>query len=228
MIIPIYKPIGPTSHDIIDQIRKITGQKKVGHAGTLDPLAKGVLVIGIGRESTKKLGELVQKEKEYLAQIRLGQFSTTDDAEGEKQPVKITRIPELGDIKKALQKFEGTINQVPPLYSAIKIGGKPAYKLARQGKIKQEALLKSRKVEIKKIQLVKYHWPFLDLKIITGPGVYIRALARDLGKELKTGGYLAKLERTRVGQYTKTQAYTLETFQNLWQGRRAKEGQDLL
>ena len=199
-IFAIYKPKGPTSHDIIDKLRRETGVKKIGHAGTLDPLASGVLVVGVGRKATKQLGAIVKKEKEYSAKIRLGMTSPTDDAEGIKTEIKIVgKIPTFGEIKKALAKFEGEILQTPPIYSAVKVKGKKAYKLARKG---QTPKLKPRKALIKEIEILKYEWPYLELRVVTGPGVYIRALARDIGKYLKTGGYLAGLERTRVGSFT--------------------------
>lgn len=207
-----YKPKGPTSNGFLNRLRKITGIRKIGHAGTLDPLASGVLVVGIGRPGTKQLGEVVKKEKEYLAKIKLGFYSTTDDEEGEKAAVAVVRRPELVEIRAAIKKFIGKIRQTPPIFSAIKIAGKEAYKLARKG---QEVKMKSRPAFIKKITLLKYKWPFLELRVVTGPGVYIRSLARDLGKKLKTGGYLAGLERTRVGQFKKEKALTLADFAKL-------------
>ncbi len=205
----VYKPKGPTSYDIIREIQKISGVRKVGHAGTLDPLAKGVLVIGIGREFTKKLGEIVGKEKEYLATVKLGWESSTDDAEGGKKIINSSLKPSIKEIKKTAADFQGKIFQVPPIFSAIKIRGKRAYKLARQN---QRPLLKPRKVEIKKIEILKYYWPYISLRVITGPGVYIRALARDMGRKLKTGGYLAKLERVRVGKFSKEEAITMDNL----------------
>jgi len=202
-IIAVYKPIGVTSFDVIRRLRILTGIKKIGHAGTLDPLAKGVLVVGIGKEACKSLGENVQKEKEYLAVIRLGQESSTDDEEGVKKIIEYTKKPKLEEIKSILPKFQGIISQIPPIFSAIKVNGQRAYSLARKGKI---FALDSRKIEIKKIELLAYKWPNLSLKIITGPGAYIRALARDIGKELNCGGYLASLERTRVGEFTSQKA----------------------
>lgn len=217
-IFAVYKPKGPTSNDVLNQLRRRTGIKKIGHAGTLDPLASGVLVVGIGREATKQLGRIVKKEKEYLAKIKLGETSTTDDEEGEKTktlPFLHTPVgqngkgrvtsPNLEEIREVVAKFEGRILQNPPIYSAVKVSGKEAYKLARQGKIPQ---LEPRKVEIKEIEILKYEWPYLELRVVTGPGVYIRALARDLGQALKTGGYLAELERTRVGDFTSTARLT--------------------
>ena len=219
-IYAVYKPKGPTSHDIVDRLRKETGVKKIGHAGTLDPLASGVLVVGVGREATKKLSQIVKKEKEYLARIRLGMTSATDDEEGEKLEVlqkhhapasrnckdhriSLPGIPNFEEVQKVVAKFEGKILQTPPIYSAVKVKGQEAYKLARRG---QTPNLKPREVEIKEIEILKYEWPYLHLRVVTGPGVYIRSLARDIGELLKTGGYLADLERIRVGDFAKTEA----------------------
>lgn len=212
-IIAIWKPKGPTSHDIISALRKITGVRRIGHAGTLDPLAEGVLVVGIGREATKQLSVNVAHEKEYLATVRLGTTSTTDDAEGEKTEIKIEQNPSRQDIEALLPRFTGTITQTPPPYSAIKLNGKKAYELARKGK---EVALAPRTVFIKKIKVISYRWPQLILKVRTGPGVYIRALARDIGKALGTGAYLEALERTRVGDFDKQKAMTLEKFGEWW------------
>ena len=206
-IIAIYKPKGPTSNDVLGQIKRKLKIKKVGHAGTLDPLASGVLVVGIGREATKRLSEEVKKEKEYIADIKLGFTSATDDEEGEKQEVSRAEIKDMAVIKQAIAKFQGEIMQVPPIYSAIKIKGQEAYKLARKG---QEVRMLPRPALIKEIEIIEYKWPYLRLRVVTGPGVYIRSLARDIGQELGAGGYLAGLERTRVGDFTKEQALTLE------------------
>jgi len=210
-IIGIYKPKGLTSFDVVRIIKKITGQK-VGHAGTLDPLASGVLVIGIGRQGTKKLKEIVLNEKEYIAKIKLGQISKTDDEEGDKVTKEVLKIPEIDDIKRVIKNFIGKIKQVPPLYSAIKIKGKEAYKYARQGK---KIKLKAREVQIKSIEILKYSWPFLEIKVVCGPGVYIRSLARDIGEKLATGAYLADLERTRVGNFKKETCLSISDFKNL-------------
>ena len=206
-IYAVYKPKGPTSHDVIDQLRRETGVRKIGHAGTLDPLASGVLVVGVGRENTKKLGQIVKKEKEYLAKIRLGITSTTDDEEGQKKKVKVLEIPNYKEIEGAVAKFEGEILQTPPIYSAVKVNGVPAYKLARRGKTPQ---LEPRQILIKEIKILKYQWPYLKLRVVTGPGVYIRALARDIGQRLKTGAYLTELERIRVGNFTKDESVVAE------------------
>lgn len=210
----INKPKGPTSHDIINRMRKITGVKRVGHAGTLDPLASGVLVIGIGRDATKKLGTVVQKEKEYLATIRLGQTSTTDDEEGEKIiPAAEFQIPDTEALQNTLPKFVGIIQQVPPKFSAIKVNGQSAYRLARKG---QDVNLKPRNVEIKEIEIMSYEFPTLCIRVVTGPGTYIRSLARDIGEALGAGAYLSDLVRTRVGEYSLEATFTVEEFAQNW------------
>ena len=201
-VFAVYKPVGPTSYDILEDIRRRTGIKKVGHAGTLDPLASGVLIVAIGRDATKRLSAEVAKEKEYLATIRLGEESTTDDAEGEKTKQAIETPPSREQIQEILPQFVGQIEQTPPKYSAIKIKGREAYKYARQN---QTVVLEPRMVTVKEITLVSYAWPDVVLRIVTGPGVYIRSLARDLGRALGVGGYISALERTRVGEFTKDQ-----------------------
>ncbi|MGC9603451.1 MAG: tRNA pseudouridine(55) synthase TruB [Minisyncoccia bacterium] len=211
-IFAIYKPKGPTSNDVVQDIKRITGGEKVGHAGTLDPLAEGVLVVGIGREATKRLGIEVKKEKEYLARIKLGETSTTDDEEGGKTAVSAEK-PVHSAIESAVKKFLGKIKQIPPIYSAVKIQGEESYKFARKG---AKPLLLERDAEVKDIEILGYEWPFLDLRIVTGPGVYVRALARDIGKELGTGAYLAGLKRTRVGDFTESKSLTVEEFKKQW------------
>lgn len=208
----IYKPKGPTSNHLLNIIRRTLQTKKVGHAGTLDPLASGVLVVGIGKKGTKQLSALVQKEKEYIAKIKFGTYSTTDDEEGIKEDINVTKTPNKKDVKTAIKKFVGNILQTPPIYSAIKIKGKEAYKYARNG---IEVEMKPRPAIVKKIKLLKYEWPFLEIKVVTGPGVYVRSLARDIGKELNVGGYLADLERTRVGVFKKSGAYKVEDMGKL-------------
>src|SRR3989344_799677 len=208
-VVSIYKPKGLTSHDVVNEVRRLTGERRVRHAGTLDPLASGVLVVGIGREATRKLKEVVEQEKEYLATIRLGMTSTTDDEEGRKTKLSNYRTIELANIQSVLKNFVGTVEQVPPVYSAVKIKGKEAYKLARKGKVVE---LRPRQVVIKSIDLVDYSWPFLTIKVVTGPGVYIRSLARDIGEKLYTGGYLTSLKRTRLGRFTLTDCVPIETL----------------
>lgn len=208
-IVAYYKKKGPTSHAIIQNIRRATGIKKIGHAGTLDPLARGILVVGIGRQATKKLSAYVAKEKEYIAIIHLGYTTPTHDAEGKKTKTYDARQqskPSVQTIKTLLKKFVGRISQTPPLFSAIKIQGKEAYKHARRG---NDIVMVPRPAHIKKITVESYHWPYIHCRVVTGPGVYIRSLARDIGKELGTGAYLKALERIRVGAYTKERALSL-------------------
>jgi tRNA pseudouridine55 synthase len=207
MIFAVYKPKGITSNGALNTLRHAAKTKKIGHAGTLDPLAEGVLVVGVGRESTKHLADVVAKEKEYVATIRLGITSITDDEEGEKTERTGYRIPSIKHITNILPVCTGSMLQKPPLYSAIKVRGKEAYKRARAG---ESIYLKERPILIKQITVEEYKWPFLKLRVVTGPGVYIRALARDLGEELGTGGYLASLIRTRVGHWNVANALPLE------------------
>lgn len=206
-IFAVNKPLGITSHDVIYKLRRKTGEKRIGHAGTLDPLASGVLVVAVGREFTKQLDKIVKSEKEYIAEIFLGETSTTDDMEGEKTEINKEIKPNLDEIQTIIPTFVGKIMQTPPQYSAIKVKGETAYKAARKGK---ELKLEPREVEVKKIEVLNYEYPVVKLKIICGKGVYIRSLARDLGKKLKTGGYLKSLSRTRVGEFKIEDAVKLE------------------
>lgn len=225
-IFAVYKPVGITSHDVVDKVRKITNVKRVGHGGTLDPLAEGVLVIAVGRENTKLLDQYVKGEKEYIATLKLGYESVTDDAEGPITKKNADKIPSREEIAQILTGFIGQIEQIPPIYSAIKIQGKEAYKYARAARnsthamsrinldIKHESnpvrpgstwtnlLMKARVVEIKEIEIIKHEYPTLELRIVCGSGTYIRSLARDIGTKLATGAYLTKLVRTRVGEFT--------------------------
>ncbi|MDP3900109.1 MAG: tRNA pseudouridine(55) synthase TruB [bacterium] len=209
-IFAVYKPKGPTSNQVLNELRKTFKTKKVGHAGTLDPLAEGVLVVGVGREATKQLATVVQKEKEYIGTVKFGVTSTTDDEEGIKTEFEVgSKKYKKSDIEKIIPAFIGDILQVPPNFSAIKAGGKVAYKVARAGGMPQ---LGPRQVEIKAIEILEYSWPFLKIRVVTGPGVYIRSLARDLGSELGCGGYLYDLIRTRVGEYRIEDAAQVENI----------------
>jgi tRNA pseudouridine55 synthase len=202
-IFAVYKDEGMTSHDVVDAVRRATGEKRVGHAGTLDPCAKGVLVVGVGRAATKRLGEVVGKEKEYVARIKLGWRSDTDDREGRKEQVEVSQPPGEEQVRQALASFVGVISQRPPIFSALKVGGRAAYKLARA---KKQIDLSERQVEAKTVELIRYEWPFVDVRLVTGPGFYVRSFARDVGEALGPGGYVEQLERTRVGTFTGEQA----------------------
>ena len=213
-LVAIWKPRGPTSHDVINAMRRITHERTVGHAGTLDPLASGVLVIGIGREATRRLAGVVSTTKEYRAAIRLGATSTTDDAEGTITETDTIEEPPSEDVVAVVAaSFVGTIAQTPPIYSAIKIGGTPAHRRVRRG---EQVVLAPRQVRIAAITILRYAWPELDLEIACGPGTYIRSLAHDIGVALHVGGYLTALERTRVGDFTKNDAITIEAFAARW------------
>ena len=194
----IYKPTGPTSHDIINHIRKMSGEKRVGHAGTLDPFAEGVLIVAVGREYTKKLGQFLKQDKTYRAIIKLGATSDTYDLTGKITPTKNPVKPTKNEVTEVLKNFKGEIEQTPPAFSAIKIKGKKAYEFARKGIVTE---LKPRKIKIYSIKILKCKWPFLEIETKVSSGTYIRSLANDLGKLLKTGGYLEKLTRTAVGKH---------------------------
>jgi len=206
----INKPLHYSSMDVIRVLRKLTGVKKIGHAGTLDPLATGVLLVCVGRPATKYINLLMNTEKEYVAEINLSAFSETDDAEGVIKKVEVKKECSEDEIKECLQHFVGIIEQVPPVYSAVKVRGQSAYKRVRRG---EKVELKSKKVTIKAIELLSYQWPILKIKVICGKGVYIRSLAHDIGKCLNTGGYLSSLERTRIGKYAITDAIDLKQLQ---------------
>jgi tRNA pseudouridine55 synthase len=214
-IFAVYKDEGISSHDVVHKVRKATGERRVGHAGTLDPCARGVLVVGVGRAATRKLGEIAGTEKEYITRIRLGWRSTTDDREGEKEQVEVAEIPSEERIREALASFQGVISQRPPVFSAVKVGGRAAYKLARA---KKEIDLSARQVEAKVVKLIRYEWPYVDVRLVTGSGFYVRSFARDLGELLGTGGYVEDLERTRVGTYTKEQALCISDLRRSTRG----------
>lgn len=208
----MYKDEGLSSHDVVHIVRQCTGQKRVGHAGTLDPCARGVLVIGVGRPATRQLGTITDKEKEYIARIKLGWRSTSDDREGDKEQVEVAEPPSEQAVREAVATFQGMIHQKPCTFSALKVGGRCAYKLARQ---KKQIDLAPRQVEIKEIETLAYAWPMVDVRMVTGPGVYVRAVARDLGEALGVGGYVDQLERTRVGAFTKDQAVSVDELRRI-------------
>lgn len=212
-----WKPIGPSSFDVIREIKKSAEDMCIGHAGTLDPLAEGVLVVAIGKEFTKKINEEVKKEKEYIAEVHLGTTSTTDDEEGEKEEFLVKKIPTQDEIEAKLQNFIGDILQRPPVWSAVKINGKEAYKRAEVG---EKVSLAARNVFIKEIEILNYAFPKLIIRVVTGPGVYIRSLARDIGEALGTKGYMSGLVRTRVGLFDKSNAIVINVKVKTPKGRR--------
>lgn len=204
----VNKPLGITSFDVIRRLRRSTGARKIGHAGTLDPLATGLMLILFGT-ACKQAMSLTKLDKRYEAQITLGANSTTGDAEGEKTPVSDT-VPGAPEIMEALGKLTGDVSQVPPIYSAIKIGGQEAYKHARAGRSVQ---MPSRQVTIFSNVPTRYEYPILNLNIHVSSGTYVRTIAEDLGKILGTGAYLSGLVRTEVGKYRLDDAITLDDSQ---------------
>ncbi len=202
-LVIVDKEGGWTSHDVVAKARRLAGTRKVGHAGTLDPMATGVLVLGIGR-ATRLLGHLALTEKTYEATIRLGVTTVTDDAEGE---VLETRDASgVGDLTGHLAALTGEIDQVPSSVSAIKVDGQRSYARVRAG---EDVVLKSRRVMVSELSLLARRGDDLDVRVTCSSGTYIRALARDLGAALGVGGHLTALRRTRVGPFDVSQARTL-------------------
>lgn len=213
-VLVIDKPRGATSMDACRRVKAalIAGgaprSVKVGHGGTLDPLATGVVVVLVGG-ATKRCGEVMAGEKRYQADVDLAHTSPTDDLEGALTPVAGTRPPTREEVERACRKFEGVIEQRPPAHSAIWVDGTRSYKLARRGRAVD---LPARNVEIHEINVVRYAWPRLTLDVRCGKGTYIRSLARDLGASLGVGGVLAALRRTAVGAFTVDRAVPLDAL----------------
>lgn len=196
-LIIVDKPVGPTSHRIVQMVRDGTGIRKVGHAGTLDPRASGVLVLCLGA-ATRLSEYLSTSSKRYEALIRFGSSTQTYDSNG--SVTKSTgKSPSRKEIEDALTLFQGEIDQIPPPYSAIKLKGRKAYELAREGK---EVELEARQVTIYRLDLLEYRPPDLVVDVECSAGTYIRSLAHDLGEKLGTGAHLAKLRRTKSGPFT--------------------------
>jgi tRNA pseudouridine55 synthase len=209
-LVIVDKPAGWTSHDVVGKLRRLAGTRRVGHAGTLDPMATGVLIIGVDK-ATRLLGHLALTEKSYDAVIRLGQSTNTDDAEGEITATAPAAGVTEEELRAAVAGLTGPIEQIPPQVSAIKVDGRRAYKRVRDG---EEVALKARKVTVYDFALgdLRYAGDVLDVSatVTCSSGTYIRALARDLGAALGVGGHLCYLRRTRVGPYDLSQARTIE------------------
>ncbi len=197
-VVVVDKPLGWSSMTVIRKVRRASGTKRVGHAGTLDPLATGVVVVCLGK-ATKMVEKLMGQTKVYVANVDLSAFSDTDDREGVLTPVEVAQPPEEETVREALKAFVGNVMQTPPVFSAIHVQGQRAYDLARKGK---EVKMAPRQVRIDSVELLSYQWPQLDIQVTCGKGTYIRSLARDIGKALGTGGHLSGLRRTRVGELT--------------------------
>lgn len=197
LILNISKPIGWTSFDVVRRIKRIAGSVKVGHAGTLDPFADGVLLVCIAK-ATKRIAGLMACEKEYIATLQLGMETDSLDITG--RVIKKAHVPvlDLAKITAVAKTFEGEIDQVPPLFSAVKINGKRSYQHARAG---NEITNKVRQVRIHEIQVVDYQDAVIQFRVVCSKGTYIRSLARDMALKLNSVGYLRKLTRTRIGEY---------------------------
>jgi len=205
----INKPLRWTSFDAVNKIRNILRVKKVGHAGTLDPLATGLLIICTGK-FTKKINEYMAQEKEYTGTFTLGATTPTYDLESEPGNFLPFEHITSDDIQSAAKKFSGEIMQVPPAHSAIKVDGKRVYELARKGK---EVNLEPRKINIKEFEITRIELPIVQFKVVCTTGTYIRSLANDLGAALGCGAYLSSLCRTRIGNYLLQDAMTPEEFE---------------
>ncbi|ROR92095.1 tRNA pseudouridine(55) synthase TruB [Nocardioides aurantiacus] len=216
-LVVVDKSGGMTSHDVVSRTRRILGTRKVGHAGTLDPMATGVLVLGVGR-ATRLLGHLQLADKTYDATVRLGASTTTDDAEGEVLATAPVAGVEAGAVREALAGFVGEIDQVPSAVSAIKVDGRRAYDRVRAG---EQVELASRRVtvhaltvhDVRRAAVDAHEVLDVDLTLHCSTGTYVRAVARDLGEQLGTGGHLTALRRTTVGPFSLDVARTLEQLE---------------
>jgi len=212
VILNLEKPSGITSFDVIRYVRKVTGIKKVGHAGTLDPMARGVLIVLVGRGATKRFQEFMTLSKTYVAVIRLGILTETHDLEGR----IIEQIPASVDteqLQKVLSDFTGSIEQIPPMYSAKKVDGQRLYKLANKGETVER---EPESITIHEIALLEHDNPDFKIRVRCSKGTYIRALARDIGEEMGTYAAVAELTRTAVGDYTINQAISLDELEHKW------------
>ena len=207
-IIPIWKPVDWTSFDVVKKIRNQIKPAKVGHAGTLDPFAEGVLMLCTGK-FTKKVESFMNQDKEYLAEIKLGVETDTLDPTG--NIVKTKSIPNLsqGQIKTVLKIFIGNTMQEPPMFSAIKVNGQPLYRFARKG---INLPRKKRVITIHEIELIDFSKDIITIKVTCGRGTYIRSLAKDIAEKLNTVGHLGVLKRTRIGEYDKKNCIQIENF----------------
>ena len=212
MIININKPVGWTSFDIVKKVKRITGHKKVGHGGTLDPFASGVLILGT-EEDTKNLTEITKSNKSYQAELLLGVKTNTLDPEGEITDKKNIPILSFDILRKTMKTFEGKQKQIPPMFSAKKSGGVRLYKLARKNiEIERNEI----DIEIDDISLVSFFEDKIIFNVSCSKGTYIRVLGSDISKKLGTVGHLINLKRTRVGDYFIRDSISIENFEKSW------------
>jgi tRNA pseudouridine55 synthase len=205
-ILLINKPLDWTSFDVVNKLRYKLKIKKIGHAGTLDPLATGLLIICVGK-MTKRIEEFMGLEKEYTGKFIIGQVTPSHDLETEVSEKQDTSHITTADLQRAASQLTGKISQLPPLHSAIKIGGKRAYEFARKGKTVE---LQARDVEIREFELTAINLPEVNFRIVCSKGTYIRSIARDFGDALGVGAYLAELCRTRIGQFSLNDATAID------------------
>ncbi|MBC8310630.1 MAG: tRNA pseudouridine(55) synthase TruB [Phycisphaerales bacterium] len=205
-VIVIDKPRGPTSMSMVNLVRRKCHKCKTGHAGTLDPLATGVLVLGVGK-MTKKLGQMMNTDKRYTTIIDLSATTAGHDAESPRVEVEVQKPPTSEEVESAVHKFSGEIMQAPPIFSAVKVGGHRAYAVARKGK---EVSIEPRKVTVHSISVSEYAWPYVTIDVSCAKGFYVRSLARDLGELLGIGGFCTEIRRTEVGRFTLDLAMQLE------------------
>ena len=208
------KDLNWTSFDVVNKVRYEICQKlgikklKVGHAGTLDPLATGMMILCTGK-ATKKIESIQAQEKEYVATLKIGATTPSFDLETEEDAQYDYSEVSLELLKKTLDNFIGEIDQVPPVFSAVKVKGKRAFDYARNG---EEVKLQPKKIVIKRIEIEDFDLPFIKLRITCGKGTYIRALARDIGESMKCGAYLTALERTKIGEFKLEDAFKVNDF----------------
>jgi tRNA pseudouridine55 synthase len=206
-VIVLDKAKGMTSHDVVDRVRRHFGIKKVGHGGTLDPNATGVLVLMIGK-ATRMSGTFINQDKEYLAMVKLGVRTDSGDCDGKILDSKKVDVP-ADKVREVLKSFVGEIDQVPPMFSAKKVGGKKLYEFARKGiTVEREP----KKVHIKDLEVLEMGIPFISLRILCSSGTYIRQLVDDVGEKLGCGAVLTELRRTRSGDFDISKAVTLESL----------------
>jgi tRNA pseudouridine55 synthase len=217
-ILVIDKPIGPTSHDVVASLRKILGMRRIGHCGTLDPLASGVLVTCLGRYT--RLSQWISAaEKEYESTFRLGTVSDTGDSQGSLVSRQVDEPPTRDEIDAAMMEFRGCIDQVPPAYSAVKIDGVRSYERARRN---EQVTAASREVRVSVFEIMSYRYPDLKVRIVCSKGTYVRALANDLGERLGCGAHVEQLRRTRSGTVDASDAITIDEVE-----RRVTDGEEI-
>lgn len=208
VVLLVDKPLGWTSFDVIRKLRHLIRIRKIGHAGTLDPLATGLLIVCTGK-FTKRINQYMAQQKEYTGTITIGATTPTYDLESEPTNFIATDHITLAQVQSILPQFTGPIQQIPPAHSAIKVDGKRVYELARKGK---EVKLEPRSVHIYSFELLSLQDAQLQFRVVCSTGTYIRSLANDLGQALGCGAYLSSLRRTRIGEFDVTQAQTMESF----------------